>query len=201
MIPSASFRLSVRDRGRCVGRPHMKVLVVVLALLLTAAAITPAAAQLSNRPGILVVPPLVYDYPYPGTLIIYRGDKATMERVCPQVKKLPVPLGCNYRRSAENQCAIYIANDELLATTGYGWTYDIILRHEVGHCNGWPGDHKGMRPADAPRGKPPVSQALEQWEDPNLWSKKFWAEKRSLSILPPPEFDRPYTGKLTIVRV
>jgi hypothetical protein len=26
-----------------------------------------------------------------------------------------------------------------------GLSYEIVLRHEVGHCNGWPGDHPGMR--------------------------------------------------------
>ena len=34
----------------------------------------------------------------------------------------------------------------------------------------------------------------------NPWPK-YWAEKRRLEILPPPEFDRPYKGELTIIRV
>jgi hypothetical protein len=39
---------------------------------------------------------------------------------------------------------IYIAVNELL-NTGHGWTYEVIHRHEIGHCNGWPGSHAGAR--------------------------------------------------------
>jgi len=38
--------------------------------------------------------PLEYDYPYQGTLIIYRADKETLERICPKTF-MPVTLACN----------------------------------------------------------------------------------------------------------
>src|SRR5215510_2543726 len=32
-----------------------------------------------------------------------------------------------------------------------GWTTALLLRHETGHCNGWPSDHPGQRPYDEKR--------------------------------------------------
>jgi hypothetical protein len=29
-----------------------------------------------------------------------------------------------------------------------GLTMDITLRHEIAHCNGWPGDHRGALPIE-----------------------------------------------------
>jgi hypothetical protein len=64
-------------------------------------------------------------------------------------------LACSVHSTAE--CYIYIATEtEILAQ---GFTHNVIFRHERGHCNGWPGDHKGGR-----------SAANEpQPNDPNLW--------------------------------
>jgi hypothetical protein len=36
---------------------------------------------------------------------------------------------------------IIILDDASLAR--FGWNSDIIIRHELGHCNGWPADHPG----------------------------------------------------------
>jgi hypothetical protein len=36
---------------------------------------------------------------------------------------------------------IIILDDASLARLG--WNSDIIIRHELGHCNGWPADHPG----------------------------------------------------------
>jgi hypothetical protein len=52
-------------------------------------------------------------------------------------------------------CHVYIAEDEILKAAGL--TYEIAYRHEIGHCNGWPADHPGARPAGAKPGKPPVT--------------------------------------------
>jgi hypothetical protein len=32
-------------------------------------------------------------------------------------------------------CTVYIANDITLQAAA--WSYEFILRHEIGHCNGW----------------------------------------------------------------
>jgi hypothetical protein len=39
---------------------------------------------------------------------------------------------------------VVILNDELLKEVS-PWSYDVILAHEIGHCNGWPGSHVGAR--------------------------------------------------------
>ena len=38
---------------------------------------------------------------------------------------------------------ISMVNDEVLRK--WGWNSGLILRHEIGHCNGWAGDHPGIR--------------------------------------------------------
>jgi hypothetical protein len=34
--------------------------------------------------------------------------------------------------------------DELIKAAE--WTAEIVRRHEIGHCNGFPSDHRGARP-------------------------------------------------------
>jgi hypothetical protein len=36
-----------------------------------------------------------------------------------------------------------MASDEVIEAAGY--TSEVVLRHETGHCNGWPKDHAGSR--------------------------------------------------------
>jgi hypothetical protein len=43
-------------------------------------------------------------------------------------------------------CHILIAPLKELQKSGY--TLDTIRRHEIGHCNGWPGDHPGAPPSE-----------------------------------------------------
>src|SRR5262245_51350031 len=117
--------------------------------------ITPATAQ-SLRPGALIIPPIELDYPHQGTLTIVRADRELLKVRCPKTS-MPLTLGCSSRYN--QYCTIHIANDEILnSAAGLGWSYEIILRHEVGHCNDAAGiwkDHKGARTVDAPRGKAP----------------------------------------------
>jgi hypothetical protein len=42
---------------------------------------------------------------------------------------------------AFDRCIIYLGPRPAWA----GLTRNIVIRHETGHCNGWPGDHPGMR--------------------------------------------------------
>jgi len=38
---------------------------------------------------------------------------------------------------------VHIGERRLLALQSS--SFENILRHEIGHCNGWPGDHRGAR--------------------------------------------------------
>ena len=40
-------------------------------------------------------------------------------------------------------CYIALPTDRILAANHT--TYAAVMRHEIGHCNGWPDDHKGAR--------------------------------------------------------
>jgi hypothetical protein len=130
---------------------------------------TSAHAQTIVPPRVGILPPIEFDYPFEGSqLIIQRGNKEKMESDCP--KQTPMTMACAFRKTGvpdgqpSDYCRIVIANDELLheriRTRGF-WTYDIILRHEMGHCNGWGPGHFGARPADAPAGQSPTWKSLQ----------------------------------------
>ena len=97
-----------------------------------------------------LVPPAEYDHPYTkGPLEIIRipvaGDRLT-EMIGPCRKER---LGC--AQPTNTECKVYIVADEYIARNDQamkrlGIDYNIILRHEVAHCNGWPYDHPGAKP-------------------------------------------------------
>jgi hypothetical protein len=94
------------------------------------------------------LPPEEFDRPYQGLLTITRGDAAVMEKNCPKTA-FPITLGCAKRYTMNGQdysCYVHIAEDSILQPTG--WSYEIVLRHELGHCLGWPANHPGMRVAN-----------------------------------------------------
>jgi len=79
-----------------------------------------------------------YDHEYTGELTIKRGTDAEVRAACPN-KFTPngLALGCTIRRFGGATCEIWIANDARLQAVGWARDYDIILRHELSHCNGW----------------------------------------------------------------
>jgi hypothetical protein len=131
-----------------------------LALLAALLAISPAVAEPSPKSTFFILPPLGYDYPYQGALTIARGDAKTMKEICPE-NSTPLTLACAISYPSVKTCHIYIAEDDLLCTLGGRLSkcvyqeaprllYELLLRHEMGHCNGWQ-DHIGMRPFDSYR--------------------------------------------------
>src|SRR5262245_29405390 len=63
------------------------------------------------------------------------------------------------------ECKIYLASEDQIIKAGY--TVNIVMRHEIGHCNGWIG-HAGARTwaediqiaqAPMPRARPAVVTA------------------------------------------
>jgi hypothetical protein len=68
-------------------------------------------------------------------------------------------IACSIREA--ESCTIIIVTDEH-ALASVGTTYDVVLRHEIGHCNGWTTpDHAdarylpGAEPVILPVRKPP----------------------------------------------
>jgi hypothetical protein len=110
-----------------------------VAIALVVAAPRPALAE--NR-GL---PPVRYDRPYHGRVTTeVVADRTALRAICTSASRDPAVAACARRGSDGTTCHIMIvkrwANNKLL------------LRHELGHCNGWPGDHAGIRPY--PRVKP-----------------------------------------------
>jgi hypothetical protein len=67
-----------------------------------------------------VLPPLEYDHPYGGALMITRGDKEVMTKECPKTP-FPITIGCSHEYPSTNFCHVFIASDEILKAVG--WTY------------------------------------------------------------------------------
>jgi hypothetical protein len=115
-----------------------------------------AQAQMSiEQPAMKppVLPPVEYDHPYKGRLVVTRADRSGIRKSCPNT--FFPPLGCAYRHATS--CKVVLATDELIRAAGED--PDIVWRHEIGHCNGWPTDHRGARyleqtPTESPEPAP-----------------------------------------------
>jgi hypothetical protein len=62
------------------------------------------------------------------------------------VPRREVPGGGAFACARETSwgCRVVIAPEPDAKRVGL--TRDILLRHEIAHCNGWPGDHRGTLP-------------------------------------------------------
>ena len=88
----------------------------------------------------IMLPPTEFDRPYAGKLTVLKEDNYVFIRhVC---RDIPHALACSYRTydsvSGETlSCLIMLGPDV--------WDDERALRHEMAHCNGWPGNHPGAR--------------------------------------------------------
>jgi hypothetical protein len=88
--------------------------------------------------GRKILPPPEYDHHYDGALKITVAETfAELADFCGRALK----NACAKHIDGGDRCLVYMIKEELLQ-----WTREIVLRHEIGHCNGWPGDHPGMLP-------------------------------------------------------
>jgi len=108
------------------------------ALLATLALVSPALAI--DRQAHFTNPPARYDHPYRGKLIvkIVAIEKLHGQSLCR--KSSIVSHACAAMWDApENQCIIWLPKvDGKVVTAEYQAR---ALRHEIGHCNGWPANH------------------------------------------------------------
>jgi hypothetical protein len=91
----------------------------------------------------LWLPPPEYDKPFKGKLTEIRVTPEIMRAICPK-SQFPVTLACAYPPVHDTQCVIIMLEDKHLEAAG--WTAEYVRRHEIGHCNGFPSDHRGARP-------------------------------------------------------
>ncbi len=85
-----------------------------------------------------IIPPKEYDRPYAGKLEIVTTDLEKMKTLCPNTRG---PMACTWLYS--DRCVIYITSDDIVRKRRL--TPEMVLRHEMGHCNGWGPDHAGAR--------------------------------------------------------
>ena len=86
--------------------------------------------------GTPLEPPARYDHPYDGPVEIRKIDRANVWKECSRngaVKMRRDVAGC--ARVEDGVCIIHLAMKTRRAPL------DAILRHEIAHCNGWPGNH------------------------------------------------------------
>jgi hypothetical protein len=64
---------------------------------------------------------------------------------CPNAKfNLGHALACAWRFPGGETCWIVMVPDDQIKAAGL--PVELVKRHEIAHCNGWPGDHRGARP-------------------------------------------------------
>jgi len=89
------------------------------------------------------LPPLEYDHaPALPVSITDVSSEAELRRVCGWTTRQTdaIMVGCSM--PLPKSCKIYLGPPQ---TDRTGVTRNLVLRHEIGHCNGWPGDHAGAR--------------------------------------------------------
>jgi hypothetical protein len=89
------------------------------------------------------LPPVEFDHAYTGKLTVLKEDNYVfIQHVC---RDTPNAIACSFRtyddKTGETlSCRIMLGPDV--------WDDERALRHEMAHCNGWPGTHPGARYGD-----------------------------------------------------
>jgi hypothetical protein len=130
-----------QKRKPLLGCQAMNRAVLIVGLIVIA---TPALAQ--KRPPFWInpvlrwaepmrhpsLPPLQFDRKYEGRMFVHRGSMFEVKVACFRETDI---LGCAFRSFHGERCDVWIVNDEELER--FKADYDIVWRHERGHCNGW----------------------------------------------------------------
>jgi len=112
------------------------------------AAIATCETPLRSQPAVPppnnnILPPAEYDHEYKGLLAIEEvPDIETLLRTC----RLPQRWALGCAMYSATSCHVYLVPEAVMKQ--YGWWREVMLRHEIGHCNGWPNDHPGARPPE-----------------------------------------------------
>jgi hypothetical protein len=116
----------------------MKYLLATAAVLALTSVSATGAERYQPNEAILhtISPPAEYDKPFVGKVEeLIAKDHEELKVFC---RGLPV-IGCAIRWPASEYspavCLIYLAPDEVIRK--YGFTTELIRRHEIAHCNGW----------------------------------------------------------------
>jgi hypothetical protein len=125
----------------------MKTAIGSLTLALTLI-VTSAATQSTSTAaeGPRLVPPKEFDHPYPApgkVIVVPARDQNHVRELCPKAVFKEAALGCAHLTSSWD-CKIVVAADDVIKAAGF--PPELVKRHEIAHCNGWPADHRGALP-------------------------------------------------------
>src|SRR6516165_11704505 len=121
-----------------------------------------------------ILPPPEFDHVYEGDLTIVMVKTVEELLILCNIES-QITLACSIRAYDGKSCLIMMVEDEAMRKRG--WTTGLLLRHEMGHCNGWTQAHEGQRPVYSggshwvPEGRRiriPIDrweqQVMKQWE-------------------------------------
>jgi hypothetical protein len=153
---------------------------LLLAATLSLAWVVSAHAEKPKK--WLIEPPAEYDHPYKGELLLWPvKSQADVRAFCPESKfAAGFALAC--ARVRTGRCTVAIAPDDELRK--FGFTHEIVWRHEIAHCNGWPGDHPNVRywqlgPEPVAKAEKPCGLAIQKPCEPepeNPLAKWDWGK-------------------------
>jgi hypothetical protein len=132
---AGAFSAMTPRKATKIPPPQWLFLAIAVAFFILSAS-TCHAGQVPRAKQEEQLPPPKYDRPYEGDLYIARRSDHYIGAICKHAlrKGQKTALGCAVRFEGPS-CAIWIAKDEDLKWWGYD--YDIVFRHERGHCHEW----------------------------------------------------------------
>jgi hypothetical protein len=129
-----------------------KYLVIFLSIFLGAA----HAGDRDRQPVLgrmfpILLPPIEYDHPLMGVVTLFRLDRAGVLERC----MIPKAWGCAHLK--DTTCEITVGHDDMLVSqyNNVQVPWQLIYRHEIGHCNGWPASHP-LQPRVTREELPPI---------------------------------------------
>lgn len=112
-------------------------------LVLTVAAVLAATPAFANgQDDTTWDPPPRYNHPYHGYLRVYKMDHDLLVEACHAFETegnyfvTNNQRGCSWHSDDYSKCIVFLTNRTFMKQSPAA-----VLRHEIGHCNGWPGDH------------------------------------------------------------
>jgi hypothetical protein len=121
------------------------------------AKVKPGAVEIVRR--LATMPPAKFDVPYDGVLTIWLipfQSEQLLKEICRGASRIAcaIHLGNIYPTP---RCDIYMLDHT-------DTPREMMVRHEIAHCNGWPGDHPDKTLVDITKGKPvPKLPASTRW--------------------------------------
>ena len=135
MIPAGRLKT---NKLVCLGAP-MRIAVIAALLLIDLYSCAWAQQPIWDR----LLPPEEFDRPFDGQVSVWIVTQDHIRRHhCPKAKfNMGFALAC--AQKIVGTCYIFKVTDDELKQLGFD--PDVVMRHEIGHCNGWRSDHRGAR--------------------------------------------------------